>query len=149
MTGSSQDRDRAPQAPRPATPRPTQPRSGGGVAFGSFTPTVITDAKSGASRELAGRERRYAITMAFRTACFIAMIFVPGVFRWILFACAVFLPYVAVIFANQANQRDSGVPVGGGGPGEEPEITTGHDRAQLSSGEVISGDVDDHDDRVA
>ena len=49
--------------------------------------------------------RRYTITMAFRTACFISMIFVHGAFRWVLFACAVFLPYVAVIFANQANQR--------------------------------------------
>jgi Protein of unknown function (DUF3099) len=110
------------------------------VAFGSFT---ITDARSGASSELATRQRRYAITMAFRTACFIAMVFVPGVFRWILFACAVFLPYVAVIFANQANQRHQGTPVGGGGPGDESAVTTGGERPQLTSSEVISGDVDD------
>ena len=44
--------------------------------------------------------------MAFRTACFMAMIFVEGPMRWVLFACAVILPYVAVILANQANQRE-------------------------------------------
>ena len=43
--------------------------------------------------------------MAFRTACFIAMIFVDGPLRWVLFAGAVVLPYIAVIVANQANQR--------------------------------------------
>ena len=117
-------------------------RSGGGVAFGY----TITDARSGASEELAARQRRYAITMAFRTACFIAMVFVPGVFRWILFACAVFLPYVAVIFANQANQRGQGRPVGGGGPGDEPAVTTGQP-AQLTSSEIIDGDTDDEPDQ--
>lgn len=101
------------------------------MAFGSFTPTTITDARAGASEELAGRQRRYAITMAFRTACFIAMIFAPGVFRWILFACAVFLPYVAVIFANQANQRMAGRPVGGGAGDDTPAITAGPDRLEI------------------
>jgi len=132
VTGSTEDR-RGPQQ----TP-PTATRSGGGVAFGSFNPTSITDARSGASEELAGRQRRYAITMAFRTACFIAMIFVPGVFRWILFGCAVFLPYVAVIFANQAHSRSGGTPVGGGEPSEAPAITTGPEQH-----EIISGDVED------
>ena len=68
-------------------------------------PLVITDARSGASKEMSSRVRRYTYTMAFRTACFISMIFVPGVFRWILFACAVFLPLIAVVLANQANRR--------------------------------------------
>jgi flagellar biosynthesis component FlhA len=69
--------------------------------------SVITNARIATSEEMAGRVKRYSITMAFRTACFIAMIFVPGVGRWILFACAVFLPYVAVLLANQAHQRSS------------------------------------------
>jgi hypothetical protein len=85
--------------------------------------------------------------MAFRTACFIAMVFVPGVFRWILFACAVFLPYVAVIFANQANQRGQGQPVGGGGPGDESAVTTGQERGQLTSSEIISGNTADEPGR--
>jgi hypothetical protein len=116
------------------------------VAFGSFP--VITDARSAASQEQATRQRRYAITMAFRTACFIAMIFVPGVFRWVLFAGAVFLPYIAVIFANQAQQRPPGDAVGGGSePGDAAAITTGEER-----GQIISGEIDDDEepgDRVA
>ena len=120
--------------------RASAPRSIGGVAFGSFP--VITDARSGASEELRARQRRYAITMAFRTACFIAMIFVPGVFRWILFACAVLLPYVAVIFANQANQRDAGKPVGGGGPNDVPALTTGPE-----PGRIIPSDTDGEPDQ--
>lgn len=143
MTGESSDRTGPGQPRRPA---------GGSVAFGSFAPATITDARSGASQELATRQRRYAITMAFRTACFIAMVFVPGVFRWVLFGCAVFLPYIAVLLANQAHQRDTGTPVGGAVPGDAPAITTGPAPA-----EIITGDVEedpqprerDRDDRVA
>ena len=85
------------------------------------------------SEEHAGRVKRYAITMAFRTACFIAMIFVPGVWRWVLFACAVFLPYVAVLLANQAHQRGMTNPVENAGPGRHQ---TAHHRTR--------GDPDDH-----
>lgn len=116
--------------------RTAGPRSGG-VAFGALPPATITDARSGASKELATRQRRYAITMAFRTACFLAMVFTPGVFRWILFACAVFLPYVAVVFANQANERMAGRPVGrDGASGDQPAITSGGEQL-----EVIDPDV--------
>ena len=103
--------------------------------------TVITDARSGASSDLTSRQKRYAITMAFRTACFIAMIFVPGVFRWILFGGAVFLPYVAVIFANQTNSRrsDSG-EIEKGEPEPAPQLTQGQTEPPFS--EVIDGDVD-------
>lgn len=142
MTGSAQDRTGPDGHIAPAA----APRSGGGVAFGSFT--VITDARGAASQEQATRQRRYAITMAFRTACFIAMIFVPGALRWVLFAGAVFLPYIAVIFANQAHQRPPGDAVGGGDPGNAPAITTGEERGQIISGEIITDD-EEPDDRVA
>ena len=143
MTGSAKDRKGPDEhdAPVAAT------RSGGGGAFGSFT--VITDARGAVSQEQATRQHRYAITMAFRTACFIAMIFVPGALRWVLFAGAVFLPYIAVIFANQAHQRPPGDAVGGGGdPGDAPAITTGEERGQIISGEIITDD-EEPDDRVA
>ena len=144
MTGSAQDR----KGPEGQSGHPAAPRSGGGVAFGSFT--VITDARGAASQEQATRQRRYAITMAFRTGCFIAMIFVPGVLRWVLFAGAVFLPYIAVIFANQAQQRPPGDAVGGSGgdPSDAPAITTGEERGQIISGEIITDD-EEPDDRVA
>ena len=117
------------------------------MAFGSFT--VITDARGAASQEQATRQRRYAITMAFRTGCFIAMIFVPGVMRWVLFAGAVLLPYIAVIFANQAHQRPPGDAVrgSGGDPSDAPAITDGEERGQIISGEIIEDE--EPDDRVA
>ena len=142
MTGSAQDRKGPDGQVAPAA----APRSGGGVAFGSFT--VITDARGAASQEQAARQRRYAITMAFRTGCFIAMIFVPGVLLWVLFAGAVFRPYIAVIFANQAQQRPPGDAVGGGDPGDAAAITTGEERGQIISGEIITDD-EEPDDRVA
>ena len=141
MTGSAQDRT----GPDGQNNRLSAPRTGGGVAFGSYT--VITDARGAASQEQATRQRRYAITMAFRTGCFIAMIFVPGAFRWVLFAGAVFLPYIAVIFANQAQQRPPGDAVGGGDPSDAPAITTGEEHGQIISGEIITDE--ERDDRVA
>jgi Protein of unknown function (DUF3099) len=97
---------------------------------------VITDARMGTSEEMSSRIRRYTITMAFRTACFISMIFVHGPFRWVLFACAVALPYVAVIVANQANQRTNRGRVEHAEPTELPQLTAGEPT------EVISGDID-------
>ena len=99
--------------------------------------SVITDARVSTSEEMAGRMKRYSITMAFRTACFIAMIFAPGVWRWILFACAVFLPYIAVLLANQAHQRGMTTRVG--------ETPAPDDAKQLTVGpeDVLSGDVED------
>jgi Protein of unknown function (DUF3099) len=102
---------------------------------------------------MSSRVRRYTYTMAFRTACFIAMIFVPGVFRWILFACAVFLPLVAVILANQANRRSASRWAAAAIPtpaSDSPQLTTGHESDQRT--DVINGDSpnsDVRDGRVA
>lgn len=99
--------------------------------------SVITSARVSTSEEMAGRMKRYAITMAFRTACFVAMIFVPGVGRWILFACAVFLPYIAVLFANQAHQRGMSTrPEPPPAPDDAKRLTVGPEN-------LISGDVED------
>jgi len=88
---------------------------------------VITDARMGTSEEMSSRIRRYTITMAFRAACFVSMIFVHGVFRWVLFACAVVLPFIAVIAANQVNQHfRSGKKMTHALPIERPQLTTGH-----------------------
>ncbi len=89
------------------------------------------------------RIRRYTITMAFRTACFLAMIVVTGPFRWVLLAGAVFLPYFAVLFANQAHRRTEDIELPQGEPTEAPQITMG------DQVEVIEGDVEDDNERVA
>jgi hypothetical protein len=94
----------------------------------------------GTSEEMSSRIRRYTITMAFRTACFISMIFVEGAFRWILFAGAVILPYVAVVVANQANRRTKSGRVEPGEPTERPQLTVGEPT------EVIIGATGDGDD---
>ena len=101
---------------------------------------MITDARGAASDELAGRMRRYTITMAFRLACFISMIFVSGWVRWVLLGAAVLLPYIAVVLANQSDQRSKSGTVERGAPVDAPQITTG--TAPALDGEVIEGTVE-------
>ena len=112
----------------------SQGRSGAGS---SAAVPLITDARSATSVEHDSRVKRYAVTMAFRTACFVAMIFVDGPLRWVLFAGAVLLPYIAVIVANQANQRTERNDRVGEGSIDRPQLTTGPED------EVIVGAVSD------
>ena len=104
---------------------------------------MITDAQGAASAEMSGRMRRYAITMAFRTACFLGMIFAHGWVRWVLLAAAVLLPYVAVVLANQADHRTRAGTVEPGAPADAPQIGTGPVLSADARGEVIEGTVDD------
>ncbi len=105
---------------------------------------LITDARMGTSEEMSSRIRRYTITMAFRAACFLAMIFVEGVFRWVLFGCAVVLPFIAVIAANQVNQRfREGKKMTHALPSERPQLTTGHDDESINT-EVVEEDGSQH-----
>jgi Protein of unknown function (DUF3099) len=102
---------------------------------------LITDARMGTSEEMSSRIRNYTITMSFRAACFISMVFVHGVFRWILFACAVVLPFIAVIAANQVNQhfRSGKKKMTHAVPTERPELTTGDDH-EAADHEVVEED---------
>ena len=84
---------------------------------------------------MSSRVRRYTITMAFRTACFIAMVFVDGPLRWVLFACAVTLPYIAVVAANQAKLRVQPGKVAPVEPTPRPQLTTG-EQADLIHGSL-------------
>lgn len=98
---------------------------------------LITDARMGTSDEMSDRIRKYTITMSIRAACFISMVFVEGVFRWVLFAGAVVLPLVAVMAANQVNRRFRGRgKMTHAMPSDRRGLTTGHDD-ESSSGEVI------------
>ena len=101
---------------------------------------------------MATRQKRYAITMAFRTACFLSMIFVPGALRWVLFGLAVFLPYVAVILANQANTKTTTVAIAHGEPSSAAQITVGEPAPELIRGDIAPDgraeeDFDDGSDR--
>ena len=46
------------------------------------------------------RMRKYTIAMSVRMVCIVAGVFTTGIFMWIFFALAIFLPYFAVIIAN-------------------------------------------------
>src|SRR6478752_8619459 len=123
-------------------------RSSQSAAHSAWPVTVITDAHPGASEEQWRRQKRYMITMGFRTACFLSMLFVPGVWRWVLFAGAVLLPYVAVVFANQVDSRGrTSAPVEPGEPADLPQLTASDERIipgeQDVEGESENGRGDD------
>jgi Mn2+/Fe2+ NRAMP family transporter len=65
----------------------------------------ITTASASRKDEIAGRQRRYVISMTIRTICFVAAILVGGWLRWVLVAAALLLPYVAVVMANATHSR--------------------------------------------
>ncbi len=98
---------------------------------------MITDAQDSTSAELSRRQKRYVITMLFRLACFIAIFFVPGVWRWVLGAAAVFLPYIAVILANQADTRRRG------GPAKVEPAPVDLQLPELEATQVIEPEPDD------
>jgi hypothetical protein len=111
---------------------------------------LITDARTGTSDEMSARIRQYTITMSIRAACFISMIFVHGVFRWILFAGAVILPLVAVVAANQVNQHFRRRKVSHAMQTERPELTTGQDDGAGSNEVIEEEDVQQRpNERVA
>lgn len=90
----------------------------------------ITTAATSKRADIAARQRRYVVSMAIRTVCFVAAVLVgPGWLRWVLVVAAVLLPYVAVVMANAASSRsddfalrDAAAPQRqlGGGAGTQP-----------------------------
>ncbi len=60
----------------------------------------ITTASASREEEIAHRQRRYVMSMALRTVCFIGAVIAEGWLRWVLVVGAVVLPYVAVVMAN-------------------------------------------------
>ena len=49
--------------------------------------------------------KRYALSMAIRTACFIGAVITPSPYRWFLVVGAVTLPYIAVVVANAGREQ--------------------------------------------
>jgi Flp pilus assembly protein TadB len=67
----------------------------------------ITSAPTALSDDQSGRARRYFISMMLRTVCFILAVVTPSPWRWLFLVGAVFLPYLAVIFANAGRERNA------------------------------------------
>lgn len=89
-------------------PEPREPRKQ--VVFS------ITSAAESQTADRMRREKRYAISMGIRTVCFVGGVLLVmqsmpwAVLGWIMFAGALFLPYIAVVVAN------AGVRKTGSGP---------------------------------
>lgn len=66
----------------------------------------VTTAQKALSEDQQARVRRYLISMAIRTGCFIGVIFTEGWMRWVLVVGALVLPYVAVVMANAGREND-------------------------------------------
>jgi len=71
----------------------------------------ISGARKGLTEDVAGRQRRYVVSMSIRTVCFVTAVFAPSPWRWILVAGALFLPYIAVVLANAGREPTSNTPV--------------------------------------
>lgn len=65
----------------------------------------ISTAPISHAQDVRGRQTRYVISMLIRAACFLGAIFASGALRWVLVAAALFLPYIAVVFANAGSRR--------------------------------------------
>jgi len=71
----------------------------------------ITSATPSHSDDISRRQRRYLISMAVRTVCFLLAIgFRGGPLMWVFIAASFVLPAVAVIAANARSSPDPGGP---------------------------------------
>jgi hypothetical protein len=70
-------------------------------------PIRITSATRSHSDELAGRQRRYLLSMAVRTVSFLLAVVFAGTFlMWVFIVASFILPPVAVVIANAQAQTD-------------------------------------------
>jgi hypothetical protein len=93
---------------------------------------------------MAAREKQYVITMAFRMACFISIFFVDGWLRWVVLAGAIFLPFFAVLFANQADTKSEPSTMKHGEPAPAAQLTAGAPPEEVIEGEL----AEDEDERT-
>ena len=96
--------------------------------------TVITNAGRNKTLDIDARNRRYLITMAIRTACFLAFLVVPGWWKVLALAGAALLP-VVVLLANATDNRPPPLVT----PGDEEQSGT----LALPGAAVIEGTVEE------
>ena len=89
----------------------------------------VTGVRTSRSADITHRYRRYALTMGIRTACFVGAILTTGAARWTLFAAALILPYLAVVFANGGREpnHEADLPVVLPSRTELPPLPPGRD----------------------
>jgi Flp pilus assembly protein TadB len=64
----------------------------------------VTNAQRSLSGDQSARQKRYFLSMMFRTACFIMTVVTPSPYRWFFLAGAIGLPYIAVVIANAGRE---------------------------------------------
>ena len=71
----------------------------------------ITSASRSQSQDISRRQRRYLVSMAVRTLCFVlAIVFRGGPLMWVFIVASFLLPAVAVVVANSSAAPDPGGP---------------------------------------
>ena len=72
---------------------------------------LVTQARRSMSEDIRYRQHRYLIMMAIRTLCFaVAVIMFANHLKWLVLIQAIgaiFIPYIAVIFANGGREPDN------------------------------------------
>ena len=91
----------------------------------------MTSAPESLAEEQAHRIKRYLLTMAVRTVCFVgaAVTATKGASPWVwgtLSIAAILLPYVAVVMANAANTKSDGFELRDG-PSQDRQLPGGTD----------------------
>lgn len=95
---------------------------------------LITSAAPSRALDIETRTRRYLITMAIRTVCFLLFLVVPGWWKVVSLAGAALLPAFAVLLANNADHRPP--------PTLTPDDAPGS--LALDGTQVVVGDVEEH-----
>ncbi|WP_257477514.1 DUF3099 domain-containing protein [Acidipropionibacterium jensenii] len=104
------------------TPHPSDAgRTGGRGRSRRHAGHLITAARPSASQDLETRQKRYLISMAIRTVCFIGLVLAPSPWRWFFVPGAAFLPAIAVLLGNVDDRRSATVGRAGQ-PGAVPEL---------------------------
>jgi hypothetical protein len=81
----------------------------------------ITTARRGISDDQAVRVRGYVISMSVRAVCFVLAVVASGWLRWTFVVGAVFIPYLAVVFANGGREPVADPPDTLFEPGASPD----------------------------
>jgi len=80
----------------------------------------ITTARPGITDDQSSRVRGYVISMSVRIVCFLLAVVASGWLRWTFVAAAVFIPYLAVVFANGGREPNQDAPDTLLDPGDSP-----------------------------
>lgn len=70
----------------------------------------VSGVRDGLSADIRARQRRYVISMAVRTVCFLAAVVTPSPWRWMLLGAAAVLPHFAVVAANAGREPNREKP---------------------------------------